>query len=278
MQYIDIVRMKTLRIRYIETSDLLVYWQNMAYFTLRAIFLTLVVCVLIFIVLLATIRKTQNLRPKPIHLKPSVGYVISNITWRFSPGEPISLPDLDLSVFQQFRYSSQWIIIAFSDRNYLDIAKLWYDQMSDIGYKNHYIACLDSSTYKSFQNIRYQSFPVIGGNKMRDKMSQIRKIRDKKRLIWKTRINTMEILLNHGLNVFLSDIDVVWLRYKDLEGLPKLMILFMVLHIIFLSILLRNGVLSFVDALEATDQMPVQRSYFVWYLTYVMITCVTTNW
>ena len=131
----------------------------------------------------------------------------------FANGDLLENQPDTLSFGSKFnKSSSTWIIVAFSDINYFTVAKLWYDQMTEIGYNIHNIACLDTLTYKRFQQMEYRSFIVV-------ETSSVKKL--DLTSIWKARIGTIQKFLNKNLNVFISDVDTIWLRYMDLDALMK---------------------------------------------------------
>ena len=115
---------------------------------------------------------------------------------------------------------SNWIIIGFSDIKYLPVARIWYKQLSSIGYTNHYIIALDSEVYQrcssSKLNIRVKNATsYYKPNPLISRVANLNRI-------WTIRLKTIQkLLVEEGKNVLISDVDSIWVNYKDLEDLPK---------------------------------------------------------
>ena len=45
--------------------------------------------------------------------------------------------------------NQSWVILGFTDINYLKVTKLWYKRLSDLGYENHLIVALDNASYQN---------------------------------------------------------------------------------------------------------------------------------
>ena len=108
---------------------------------------------------------------------------------------------------------SKWIIIAFSDITYIEVAKVWYNQLTKLGYTEHTIAALDHETYIT---LKEDSYRVMLTNEKLDRGGRFLK------LIWKIRLFTLNSLLKEGYNVMISDVDSIWLSYRDLNKLPHM--------------------------------------------------------
>lgn len=105
-----------------------------------------------------------------------------------------------------------WTIIAFSDIKYAPIARIWYNQLAELGYTEHRIGALDRQTYDV---LKADSYRVILTN---EKLPVTKFLRT----IWKVRIVTILKLLEEGFNVFVSDVDSIWVKYRDLTSLPEM--------------------------------------------------------
>ena len=174
----------------------------------------LLISILVMIILVSNIYILYNLCISNIqYMKSPVGNNIEKLgnTLHGDLLEPSASKRAFDSEFNQ--HSATWIIISFSDINYFTVAKIWYDQMTEIGYNIHNIACLDKLTYTRFQQIRYRSFLADDTTSFREEI--------RLSSIWKTRINTIQTFLNKNFNVFISDVDVIFLRHIDLETLPR---------------------------------------------------------
>ena len=103
-----------------------------------------------------------------------------------------------------------WVILGFTDINYLPVTKLWYKQLSEIGYHNHMIIALDD---KSYNNVTKQGQYRCerGAGKIQGKGFES---------IVKLRVATVLEYLEKRKNVFVSDVDSYWNYYFDLNKLP----------------------------------------------------------
>lgn len=107
----------------------------------------------------------------------------------------------------------EWMIIAFSDKTYLPAAKIWYSQLSSLGYQNHCIIALDDIAHKTLIQDNYR---VIKSYKFFDKET------DRSNKLWLIRLHTLhDLITKQQKNVFISDVDSIWVNYRDLSLLPK---------------------------------------------------------
>ena len=122
-----------------------------------------------------------------------------------------------------------WKIIAFTDLNYLPVTKIWYRQLSALGYNNHYLIPLDNQTDTYLSNLKYPS--NVSKKSLRNQkiyrtlpaIDYIDQNDDKKvHKIWKIRLDTVYSLLKSGNHVFTSDVDSIWTNYRNLDHLPYL--------------------------------------------------------
>ena len=106
-------------------------------------------------------------------------------------------------------YHQSWIILGFTDTNYLPVTKLWFERLSDIGYENHVIIALDDFSYKSLK--------VEGKYRCEKGTGKLQGpgIRN----VVKLRLATVAKYLEKGKNVFVSDVDTYWNYYFDLNKL-----------------------------------------------------------
>lgn len=117
-----------------------------------------------------------------------------------------------------------WIIIGFANFEYLLPAKIWYNQLASLGYTEHAIVALDSKTYEILKNDekyrvlpapesgRYLDQPVLGEDYTGSMFLKT---------IWSIRFEKTRDLLREGYNVFLTDIDSIWMKYVSLESLTN---------------------------------------------------------
>lgn len=102
--------------------------------------------------------------------------------------------------------ATSWVILAFSDKRYLPVAKLWYQHLKKLGYENHILIALDKPTYLDLkENPTYRcelGLEIIGKNLNK---------------IFKTRMEITLKYLKTGKNVFISDVDTFWNWYLNLD-------------------------------------------------------------
>lgn len=105
---------------------------------------------------------------------------------------------------------SSWTILGFTDINYLPVAKLWYQRLSEVGYDNHMIVALDNSSYKNI-TIESKYRCEKGAGELQETGF---------RNVVKLRLATILKHLQKGKNVFVSDVDTYWNFFFDLHKLP----------------------------------------------------------
>lgn len=114
--------------------------------------------------------------------------------------------------------SKNWLIVGFSDETYLPVAKIWYDQLTSLGYSNHLIVALNSATYQLLRNENDNTTDLFSNYRTiwnRSKMDIISL--NKLANIWRARFNVLYALIRAGFNVIVSDIDAVWVRFFELD-------------------------------------------------------------
>jgi hypothetical protein len=47
----------------------------------------------------------------------------------------------------------KWKIIAFASANYLDITKVWYKRLSDLGYTEHVVGAMDEEIFDALTKV-----------------------------------------------------------------------------------------------------------------------------
>ena len=108
---------------------------------------------------------------------------------------------------------NNWVILAFCDVDQIPLAEIWYSQLTKLGYQQHMIASLDTSVFQHFESINkrvYSATPKLPKNK-----------RLKAKYISSIRVNTVFNFLNDGYNLFISGIENIWVKYRDLSTLPN---------------------------------------------------------
>ena len=113
--------------------------------------------------------------------------------------------------------NKNWIIIAFSDSTYYPAARIWYNQLKALGYENHYLIALDDQVYEKClsENIRTKK---ASSDFNRDPKSLGPS--GKLSRLWSIRLTTIFNLLRTNVNVFISDVDSIWLKHQNLNLLP----------------------------------------------------------
>lgn len=115
--------------------------------------------------------------------------------------------------------TNPWIIIGFANFAYIEVAKIWYNQLTALGYTEHKIGVLDHETFYELTFHGYRT--ILPDEKLLKKMSDV-KLADKPitRLIWTVRLSAMKDLIIKGFNVMISDVDSIWIKYQNLNLLP----------------------------------------------------------
>lgn len=104
-------------------------------------------------------------------------------------------------------------IIAFADKHYVALAKVWYERLSKLGYNEHYIVCVDEKSYKKLAKENYRLIqryitnpdyanPVIGFG----------------RQLYSLRLQFTLEMLRNGTHVLVTDVDNIFNRYVPLAG------------------------------------------------------------
>jgi len=104
-------------------------------------------------------------------------------------------------------------IIAFADKHYVALAKVWYERLSSLGYTEHYIVCVDDKSYKKLSQGNYRliqryitnpdyAHPVVGFG----------------RQLYSLRLQFTLEMLQNGTHVLVTDVDNIFNRYVPLAG------------------------------------------------------------
>ena len=107
--------------------------------------------------------------------------------------------------------SKNWTIIAFSDKTYIPAAKIWYKQLASLGYKNHKIIALDEEAFEILLSENFRVERPIFYFKNEAKLGNL----------WSLRLKTLQKYISNNQNIFISDVDSIWVTYKDLSLLPE---------------------------------------------------------
>ena len=119
----------------------------------------------------------------------------------------------DISEYLSKHSNDNWIIVCFSNKNYIEIVKIWYKQLEMLGYTNHFIVAMDSETYDILtENNEHRVIKSI-----RPFNSSYQNLQN----LWAIRLRTIHQLLSLNFNVLSSDSDAIWKKYVDLNSLPK---------------------------------------------------------
>ncbi|KAL7467435.1 hypothetical protein ACHAXS_007678 [Conticribra weissflogii] len=98
-------------------------------------------------------------------------------------------------------------ILGFTDWKYLNVAKVWYKRLSQLGYTEHFLAAHDESN-------NYRTVPCFIENPQYDKP-----VKGLWQQIMRSRLQVTKALLRGGASLLISDVDNVFSRYVDLKGL-----------------------------------------------------------
>lgn len=109
-----------------------------------------------------------------------------------------------------------WIIVSFSSLEFIPQVKIWYKQMTNLGYKSHHIVSLDKESYRIL--CKNPDYRVISGFEGDLPIGTEKKARNTRlQSIWRIRYGVLLRLLSLGYNVFISDSDSIWKKYVDLD-------------------------------------------------------------
>ena len=128
---------------------------------------------------------------------------------QFEMSDTKSIPTTHFSTFMpQSTETENWLILGFTDKEHLPVAKIWFMQLKSLGYKNHKIAMFDSETYNSLKKHKDFSTSVILASGTDSQT------------FFQRKISTIVDYLQAKINVFMTNIDSVWLKHRDLRNLP----------------------------------------------------------
>ena len=108
------------------------------------------------------------------------------------------------------QYREDWRILGFTNMKYVDVAKIWYMQLYKLGYRNHRLAALDYTTYNYLNNFTDFQGGIIYAYGAKERKSLLGG-----KSIWQVRIDTVLEQLESGMNIFVIDVDSIWLKYRD---------------------------------------------------------------
>ena len=114
------------------------------------------------------------------------------------------------------------LIITFSDHKYIRTCSEWIVRMNKLGYRKYLkIYALDDLTHKKMILKNAKLFKLEPNQiELVNNHSSKYRIRPSKLKIWQTRIKQILSNLEKGYNVLLSDSDLLWNRYIDLDSFP----------------------------------------------------------
>lgn len=127
-------------------------------------------------------------------------------------------------IFRNYdKKDEKWMILGFSSESYIPIAKIWYDQLENLGYDNHFIVPTDQKAFDLLKNLSEDS----GNGKTFTKSYRFKMpskfVNSVRSGFWKMRIETIKnLMLTENSNIFISDVDSIWVNYMDLRNLPPL--------------------------------------------------------
>lgn len=107
--------------------------------------------------------------------------------------------------------TNDWMIIGFTSLSYIPAAIVWYEQLTALGYTNHYLIPTDKVTHQYFQN-NLTSYRIDTPYDALEVKSNI----------WRTRLTTLYKFIKNGKNVFISDVDSIWVNHYDLNLMPPM--------------------------------------------------------
>ena len=138
------------------------------------------------------------------------------------------------------RHSKQRVttkIIGFSDEKYKEIAWNWYQQLTDLGYHEHMVIASDVPTenYCEEKGMRYDTIHPYGSNNFTTSItidqcattydhtlpSQAKRNQLYRRRLFGSRWNYILRQLRQGMNILLTDVDNIFVRYVDVSELEQ---------------------------------------------------------
>lgn len=176
-------------------------------------------------------------QPNIVTLKCSnIPHSVENLTKPLPQNSlKLSPPNASIShIFQENNFANPWIIIVFSNIDFVPITEIWHRQMSDLGYNNTRIYALDQATYQYFSQNNdttgqpYRIFypahnatDLLDHDPEKDDEIDPKTARKKKaKHIWEIRLKTCAKLIHDNYNILLTDVDSIWTRYYELSNLP----------------------------------------------------------
>lgn len=133
-------------------------------------------------------------------------------------GPMSSLPGGDANPYDKQRLvaNNTVKIVAFTDLDYIPIAKWWYKRMTSLGYNTHVIVVIDHEAQSHFQDInqhnysnyyRFETKIVDPGKRRKNKV----------RSLWYNRILYCLTELKRGQSLLLTDVDNIFSKYEPLS-------------------------------------------------------------
>mmetsp|Transcript_9978 Transcript_9978/g.18244 ORF Transcript_9978/g.18244 Transcript_9978/m.18244 type:complete len:390 (+) Transcript_9978:92-1261(+) len=112
------------------------------------------------------------------------------------------------------RYKDEDIkILGFSDRNYLPIARVWYNRMTMLGYTEHHIVAHDEITYNALHSENLRVIPCFITNP-----DYGRPVKGLWQQIMAARLHLTMKILRNGTHVLITDVDNIFSRHVPLVG------------------------------------------------------------
>lgn len=106
-------------------------------------------------------------------------------------------------------------IVAFTDFDYIPVAKWWYRRMTSLGYKTHVLVVIDHTALGHFQKINVNGMEYY---RVETKIVDPGKRRKNKvRSLWYNRILYCLTELQKGQSLLLTDVDNIFSRYEPLS-------------------------------------------------------------
>lgn len=100
-------------------------------------------------------------------------------------------------------------IAAFSNINYIAIAKQWYGRMDVLGYTEHSVVAMDNKTFSLLLAEGYR-VEMVSPNMLSPKLNPISSLLS-------ARVHYIYHSLLNGTDIFISDVDSIWNRYVSLH-------------------------------------------------------------
>eukprot|EP00984_Skeletonema_dohrnii_P024076 scaffold13188_cov114-Skeletonema_dohrnii-CCMP3373.AAC.9 len=152
---------------------------------------------------------------------PSVQKRIQNSTQQLTSGVGLVTTDGQWDISPDHNHHDIKIL-GFADTNYAPIAKVWYNRLTKLGYKEHYIGAYDKELYDDLISQNYRVLPCFIDNPDYERRSECGYVQSSCAYdvmqMWASRVKFVRDMVKNGTHVLLTDVDAVFSRHVDPVG------------------------------------------------------------